>query len=281
MTLPSIDATRETGRITTFIRDTFKRTGMTTAIVAVSGGIDSATTLALTTAALSPKKVIALHLPAKSTDPRHTHDANLLTQKLHLPHANVHLIRIDSIIQKTWRIISHYAPNHPTPEKNTPDRKPGIRPHTTTNRLRLANLAARIRMLIIYDQAKKHHALVVGTENHSEHLLGYYTRFGDEASDLEPIKHLYKTQVIKLAQHLDLPQEIIDKPPTAGLWPGQTDAQELGFSYETADPILYLHQKGQSRSDLIKAGFDKNLVESVLSQVEATGYKHHVPYTLK
>ena len=105
------------------------------------------------------------------------------------------------------------------------------------NDLRRGNIATRMRMILLYDLAKKYQALVLGTENRSEYLLGYYTRFGDEASDLAPIRELYKTQVKQLACYLKIPEKIINKTPTAGMWIGQTDEGEFGFTYKEADGI--------------------------------------------
>lgn len=94
--------------------------------------------------------------------------------------------------------------------------------------------------MILFDQAKKYNALVCGTENKSEHLLGYFTRFGDQASDIEPIIHLNKTQVYQLACFLNLPQAVINQLPNANLWRNQIDEKEFGFSYQEGDPVLYL-----------------------------------------
>jgi len=146
-------------------------------------------------------------------------------------------------------------------------------------RFRLANLAARIRMMILFDQAKKLDALVIGTENLSESLLGYFTRFGDEASDLEPIIHLYKTQVVSLAKHLNIPESIISKSPSADLWKGQTDAKELGFTYQQADPILYL-LKDHTNQEIEQLGYSIDLVKKVSDQVNRNQFKHQVPYKL-
>jgi NAD+ synthase len=111
---------------------------------------------------------------------------------------------------------------------------------------------ARIRMIILFDLAKKNHALVCGTENRSENLLGYFTRFGDQASDLEPIGHLYKTQVYELAEYLKVPKDIIEQKPTAGLWKNQTDEKEFGFSYKEADPVLHHYFDKKMGVDRIK-----------------------------
>jgi len=116
--------------------------------------------------------------------------------------------------------------------------KLAIKLNAKKDKVRLGNILARVRMICLFDLAKKLGALVVGTENKSEKMLGYFTRFGDEASDLEPIVHLYKTEVIKLAKELGVPAAIIKAAPTAGLWPGQTDEAELGMTYAEIDARL-------------------------------------------
>jgi NAD+ synthase len=223
----------------------------------------------LTTNALGPENTLTLHLPSKTTNPIHTTHANEVIHAAAIPKTNQITINISSIIQKAWRIIHRYV--------GANDHLPLLTPQIS--RLRLANLAARSRMMVLYDQAKKHDALVIGTENFSEHLLGYYTRFGDEASDLEPIRHLYKTQVIELAKSLGVPQAIINKPPSADLWASQTDANELGFTYQQADPVLDLYTKGKTPAE-IATTHTPEIVEKVIAQVEKSAFKHQVPYHL-
>jgi NAD+ synthase len=134
-------------------------------------------------------------------------------------------------------------------------------------------------MTILYDLARKHNALVCGTENKSEKLLGYFTRFGDEASDFEPIQHLYKTQVYQLAKYLNVPKEIVDSPPTAGLWEGQTDEKDFGFSYKEADIVLYLYfEKKNSLSEIISRGFPN--ANKIIDRARKNAFKHHLPYTI-
>ena len=128
------------------------------------------------------------------------------------------------------------------------------------------------------DTAKKLSALVCGTENRSEYLLGYFTRFGDEASDLEPIAHLYKTQVYQLAEYLGIPRDIIYKSPTAGLWRGQTDEKELGMSYETLDKILYGLEFKMDYSDISKiVGVKKPEVERIRKMRIKSQHKRRTP----
>jgi NAD+ synthase len=128
---------------------------------------------------------------------------------------------------------------------------------------------------------KKLKALVCGTENKSEHYLGYFTRFGDGASDLEPILGLYKTQVRELAEHLKLPEKYLEKAPSAELWQGQTDEQELGFSYEDADRVMAELIDHKKPIEEIKVeGVDDATVGRIIARVKATEFKHQVPYKL-
>lgn len=138
---------------------------------------------------------------------------------------------------------------------------------------------ARVRMISLFDYAKEHSALVLGTENKSEHYLGYYTRFGDEASDIEPLRNLYKTEIYRLARHLGIPKEIREAVPTAGLWPEQTDEGQFGFTYETADEILYgLYEAGRSPQELVEGGLDKKAIDLVQAWVSLMEFKHHLPW---
>lgn len=148
----------------------------------------------------------------------------------------------------------------------------------TNNKVRLGNIMARTRMIYLFDQAKKLDALVCGTENRTENLLGYFTRFGDAASDFEIINHLFKTEVRALARYLKVPDEIISASPTAGLWEGQTDEKEIGFTYSEIDCVLkdYFDKKIQI-SDIEKKG--KN-ARAILDMVNRNLFKHEVPYVM-
>ena len=134
---------------------------------------------------------------------------------------------------------------------------------------------ARVRMIILYDLAKRHNCLVCGTENKSELYLGYFTRFGDEASDFEPIQQLYKTQVYQLAEYLNVPKEIINQIPTAGLWENQTDEKDFGFSYKEADRVLDLYLKNKK----ILKTFPNS--KEIIARIEKNSFKHNLPYLVK
>jgi len=262
--LPAINPSVQTDLISKFITDTFHQNQKDTAVIGLSGGIDSATTLFLVSQALTPEQIHVIILPSLQSSTTNANDAHTLADLLHIPQNQIHEINLSGIQTAYLQTLKLYTDNS----------------DQLTDR-RLGNLAARIRMSIIYDQAHTLNALVVGTENLSEHLLGYYTRFGDEASDLEPLRHLFKTQVIALAAHLKVPQHIIKKAPSADLWTGQTDEDELGFSYMEADPILYQHfTKNKSKDEIVSIGFPSDLVELVFKHLQQVNFKTKVPYLI-
>lgn len=197
-----------------------------------------------------------------------------------LPYGDLNL----SGVRDARIILNHLG----IPERNCEsiDIKPAVEAvlgsSSGVNDLRGGNIMARMRMIYIYDRAKQLNALVCGTENRTEYCLGYFTRFGDEASDLEPIQSLYKTQVWELARYLDLPKLIIDKAPAADLWAGQTDEIELGFNYETADKILYYtYENKLTPEQIVEKGLKKEIVNKVLTRVKNNEFKHILPFTLE
>lgn len=252
-----MDVNSELDSIISFLRKTFDSAGFSHAVVAVSGGVDSAVSLALTVQALGKENVFPLLLPYGMLNTQGVLDGMALVNQIHIPLA--HVVRID-IKSAVDAIIG---------------KEIGV------DTIRKGNVMARTRMIYVFDQAKKRNSLVVGTENKSEHLLGYFTRYGDSASDIEPIVHLYKTEVYELATYLDIPQSIIDKPPSAGLWPDQTDEKEFGFSYKDADNILkLLYDEKKTVDDVVALGFDKELVEKIQSRVLKNAFKHTTPYNM-
>lgn len=255
--LPKIDPQKEAQRIIGFIKETVRRENFSRVVVSCSGGVDSSLTLYLATLALGRDNVLAVKLPYFSQP---VVLANLAIGFAQVLPENIFEINIG---QAAKAIVN----NLPVKEKNW--------------KLRQGNVLARSRMIYLYDLAKVKNVLVCGTENKSEYVLGYFTRFGDESADLNPISHLYKTYVNSLARYLKLPEEILKGTPSAELWPGQTDEEELGFSYLEADPILFLYwDKKLKKEAIIKRGFAKELVEKVLSRVEANRFKHQIPYNL-
>jgi len=228
---------KTTEEITAFLREVFDKEGFGKAVIAVSGGVDSSVALVLAVRALGRENVFCLQLPYKGQS---VELSDLMLDYVRIPKNR--RVKID---------IGKAADSFKVKDK-----------------ARLGNIMARVRMIYCFDFARKERALVVGTENKSEKLLGYYTRFGDEAADVEPIIHLYKTEVWALAKYLKLPREVIDQVPTAGLWAGQTDEKELGFSYREADNYF--------QGEVIGKLIEKKIVKH-LSRVD---FKKRVPYTL-
>lgn len=263
-------------KIVKFIKQTVYKAGFSRVIIGLSGGVDSATSCALAVKALGPENVFVGFFPYQGLSTGDWKDGEMVVKKLAIPLENIVQIEIKPILDSF--VSALFSGNGDFFKKNHDSGKQ----LNDLEKVRKGNIMARIRMILLYDLAKKLNALVLGTENKTEYLLGYFTRFGDEASDLEPIRHLYKTQVIKLAKYLGLPEKIIKKKPTAGLWPGQTDEEELGFSYEVADKVLYLYlEVRKSKKEIIKAGFGEEIVEKVIKRIETNQFKHKTPYFLK
>lgn len=249
-----INSQKETEKIIEFIKAILKREGFGKVVIGLSGGIDSTTSFYLLKRVLDSKNIIVAYLYYSKTKDK---DLENVLKEAKIPARNIYRLSIKEVADKAISLLK-------------------IDP--AVNQIRAGNIMVRVRMTILFDLAKKHQALVCGTENKSEYLLGYFTRFGDEASDFEPIKHLFKTQVYQLAQHLGIPKSIIDRKPTAGLWLGQTDEEELGFSYQEADPILYLYfEKKLKVSEIKKRGF-KN-AGKVIDCALKNKFKHQTPYT--
>jgi len=247
---------KETSRIIKFIRLTLQNQGFKKVVIAVSGGVDSATCLLLLAKAIKPKNITVLKLPYANQD---MSLADMVIKAVDIPKINIFEVNIKPAVETIIRLNQGKK--------------------LEKSKIRLGNIMVRLRMVFLFDLAKKNHALVCGTENKTEHLLGYFTRFGDEASDFEPIRHLYKTEVLKLAFYLDVPEKIISQAPTAGLWPGQTDEGEFGFSYKEADQVLKLYlEKKLKLKEIEKKGFTKT--GKIISRVKQNLFKHQTPYSL-
>jgi NAD+ synthase len=254
--VPKINSEKETKKIVSFITKTFGGQNIKNGVIGVSGGIDSAVSLLLLSKAVPPQNIHAINMPYRKDYQLEDFEEVVKTAKI--PKKNVEVVEIKNIVDVAAKTY-------------------GINP--SEDKIRFGNISARVRMITLFDFAKHKKAMVVGTENKSEELLSYFTRFGDQASDIEPIQHLYKTQIYALAEYLNVPKGIIKKQPTAGLWPGQTDEKELGFSYEEADNVLYLYfEKKMKLKDILNSGF-KN-AEKVIKRVEENGYKHKTPYKI-
>ncbi len=237
--------------LTGFIRTEITRAGFSRAVVNLSGGLDSSISCFLAAEALGAENVMALCLPYKSSNPDSNEHARLVIEALGVQSLTI------PITGMADALIGQF------PEMN---------------RVRQGNIMARVRMIVLYDQTEAFHGLAVGTGNKTEILLGYTTLYGDSASAINPIGDLYKTQVRQLAKAIGIPQVIIDKPPTADLWLGQTDEGELGFTYAEVDQLLYLLVDQRYRpEDCVEAGFSENFVRLVMDRIRRSQFKRVLP----
>ncbi len=235
-----------------FIRDFVKNKNV---VVGVSGGIDSSIVLKLCVDALESDRVIAVHMPDEITPEEDTEDVKSLTHELNV---DLRVIPIDDTVKNFV-------------EKMKVKRENAI-----------ANLKARIRMLILYSIANEEDRLVAGTSNKSEILVGYFTKYGDGASDFMPIGDLYKTQVYMLAEKIGMPQRIIKKKPSANLLPGQYDEEEMGVSYELLDKILYGMELGLNEGEISRyTGASLQIVRKVLKMHTSSRHKRVIVYIPK
>jgi len=215
-----INPEKETAKIIRFIRRVFQKTNKKKAVLGWSGGIDSTVCLYLLARSIDAKNIYVFHLPYYRSQKKQLH---LLAKQLKIPKNNCFDLSINRMVDTIWDQAS--SMKHQM--------------ISDTIKTRLGNIIARVRMIFLFDQAKASEGLVCGTENRTENLLGYFTRYGDSASDIEPISHLFKTQIYQLADYLKINNNIIKRTPSADLWKGQTDEGEFGFTYKEADEVLY------------------------------------------
>ena len=221
-----------------FLRENFKKAGFSKAVLGLSGGIDSALVAYLLRDALGKENVLAIMMPYKSSNPDSLNHAKLVVEDLKI---NAKTIEITDMIDAYF--------------KNEKD----------ASSLRMGNKMARERMSILFDYSSKENALVVGTSNKTEIYLGYSTQFGDSACALNPIGDLYKTNIWDLSRYLKIPNELIEKKPSADLWEGQTDEQEMGLTYKEADQVLYrMLEENKTVEEILAEGFNKDLVDNIV-----------------
>ena len=194
-----------------FLREEICKVGYQRAVVGLSGGIDSAVSLALAAEALGPRNVLAVIMPYRTSSAASEGDARAVAAQFGVA---IRKIEISAMVE------------------------PLLAVNPQLSNVRRGNVMARMRMIVLYDQSEEFKALVVGTSNKTELLLGYGTLHGDMASALNPVGDLYKTQLRQLARAIGIPRPVMEKPPTADLWVGQTDEAELGVTYEVADPAI-------------------------------------------
>jgi len=239
-----------------FLQDEVTKSGFSKAVIGLSGGVDSSLVAFLTAEALGAPNVLGVFMPYKTSSAESLSDGKLVAGKLG--------IRTETIDIST--MADAYL-----------DRQNG----ETTN-VRKGNVMARMRMIVLYDLSARENALVIGTSNKTETLLGYGTQFGDTACAINPIGDLYKSQVWRLAESVGVPKNIVEKKPTADLWVGQTDEGELGFAYRLADQLLY-YMVDERRSDmeLMERGFEKHFIEKVRRMIQRNQFKRRPPLVAK
>ncbi|MDD4308830.1 MAG: NAD+ synthase [Candidatus Cloacimonetes bacterium] len=240
----------EQERITSFIREYCRITGFKHLVIGLSGGIDSALSAALAVQAVGADNVFAVNIPYRNSHPDSAADANIVAK-----HLGLQLTTID-LSPMTDTYFDSYYPQ--------------------ASRLRRGNWMARIRMNVLYDFAALHNALVVGTGNRTELLVGYCTQYGDSACAFEPIGHLYKTEVWQMARYLMIPEKIITKTPTADLWEGQSDEEELGISYSDLDEILV-----HLTETFVQPDYPLETLNKVRQLIAGSEFKRNMPPVLE
>ncbi|MFB6104803.1 MAG: NAD+ synthase [Halobacteriaceae archaeon] len=242
--------------ITAFIRDTVDAAGADGAVIGLSGGIDSTLTATLAADAIGAENVHALALPGTVSSPESTTDAETVAMDLGIP---IDVIEIGETVDT---IVDDY-------------------PEAADDMEAVGNVRARVRAVYNYLVANHESRIVLGTGNRTEALVGYFTKYGDQAVDCNPIGNLYKCQVRQLARHLGVPEDIVEKTPSAELWAGQTDEEELGLAYDAIDGILALHVDGPAPREATAAVLDVPVeaVDRVDDLVNASTHKRAMPPT--
>ena len=238
-----------------FLFNELRKFGVSSVVLGLSGGIDSAVVCELAVRALGAQNVLGLMMPYASSSVESIQHAELMIQKLGI---QAEQMPVTPMVEAFFSSV---------PEQEL---------------LRRGNIMARTRMIVLYDVSARDGRLVTGTSNKTELLLGYGTMFGDMASAINPIGDLYKTQIRGLARHLAIPEPLIDKAPSADLWEGQSDEEELGFSYEAVDLLLYMMlEKRMDKQSILGEGVSEPFYDRVRKMVVRNQYKRMMPVIAK
>ena len=238
-----------------FIKDQTTNAGFTKAVVGVSGGVDSAVSAVLAAEALGKENVLGVMIPYRTSNPKSVEDAKLVIQAT----------GIRSEIVDISKMVDGYCGDNKIADP-----------------LRRGNVMARMRMIVLYDLSAREKALVIGTSNKTEILVGYGTQHGDLASAINPLGDLYKSQIWQLAEAIGVPQPVIEKTPSADLWEGQTDEKEMGVTYAKLDALLYeMIDERHSDEELIKMEFDPSLIKRIRLMIQKNQFKRRPPVIAK
>ncbi|MEN8006051.1 MAG: NAD+ synthase [Candidatus Krumholzibacteriota bacterium] len=238
-------------RCAEFIRETMRAAGRDSLVVGLSGGIDSAVAAGLAVQALGADKVLGVMMPYATSSAASLTDAAAVASVLDMKTEKVEITPM----------ADAFLAGIPAPEQ-----------------VRRGNVMARCRMIVLYDVSARDGSLVLGTGNRTEALLGYTTLFGDNACALNPVGRLYKTEIRLLADHLGLPRAVLAKAPSADLWEGQADEDELGYTYAEVDRLLvHMIDQGLGPKQLETLGFAPDLIDRVAGRVRAMAFKRAAP----
>ena len=241
------------------IHDEVTKVGIQKVVLGLSGGIDSALSYALAVKALGKENVLPVLMPYQTSSASSLEHAKLMANQF----------GTETFVEDISNMANNYY--------NT---------HTDIDKLRRGNILARLRMIVLYDYSSKHKALVLGTSNKTEILLGYTTLWGDMASAINPIGDLYKEQIRLLSRYVKVPNEIIDKPPSADLWEGQNDEEEMNMSYDIIDRILYhivdlRYSIETVKEKLESVNIDPSIVETISYKIRTNQFKRKLPVIAK
>lgn len=254
-----LDVRRE--HITEFVRETVDDAGAEGAVLGLSGGIDSTLTAHLAVEALGEEGLHGLVMPSEVNRQENTSDAERVADDLDISYD---VIGIEPIVESFREAFPADLDGEPDSEVLT---------------TAVGNVRVRTRGVLNYFVANYENRIVLGTGNRSEALAGYYTKYGDQAVDCNPIGNLYKMQVRQLARYVGVPDDLVEKTPTAGMWVGQTDEDEMGLGYDTLDAVLALHIDGplSKAATARELGIDAARIETVEGLVARSEHKRHMP----
>jgi len=236
-----------------FIRNSVKKSGAEGAVIGLSGGLDSAVVTKLAADAIGPENILNVFMPFRATSPK---DYKITSDLSDEWGTEYRIIDVQPVVDSLSAVLQ-------SEEDDAMER---------------GNTSARCRMIVLYNLARKRNYLVMGTSNQSELMTGYFTKFGDGACDITPLANMYKTNVKQLAKMIGVPDEIIQRPPSAGFWEDQTDEEEMGISYDMLDLILYNFESDASVKDIAQTlGIPCETVKSIKNQVKRTEHKRNLP----